>query len=153
MGQGKKYNYNYLSILNSITLKILRKQIGIESTSFKCLGYMYKCIYILLPKMTLFRVKNLTLQLPNLGQLLLFSIYNLKKSVLYVGYKDSIWHHYNRELVMRPFKLSNSRNPKPDSQFSVEIRNDSLTIGLFFYTPTQQNFYIMLPLVKKNPQD
>lgn len=29
---------------------------------------------------------------------------------------------------MRPFKLSDSRNPKPDSQFSVEIRNDSLTI-------------------------
>lgn len=56
---------------------------------------------------------------------------------------------------MRPFKLSDSRNPKPDSQFSVEIRNDSLTIELFSYTPAQQNFYIMIPLLKKkkNPQD
>lgn len=56
---------------------------------------------------------------------------------------------------MRPFKLSDSRNPKPDSQFSVEIRNDSLTIELFSYNPAQQNFYIMIPLLKKkkNPQD
>lgn len=56
---------------------------------------------------------------------------------------------------MRPFKLSDSRNPKPDSPFSVEIRNDSLTIELFSYNPAQQNFYIMIPLLKKkkNPQD
>lgn len=56
---------------------------------------------------------------------------------------------------MRPFKLSDSRNPKPDSPFSVEIRNDSLTIELFSYNPAQQNFYIKIPLLKKkkNPQD
>lgn len=69
VGQGKKSNYN-LSI-NIKHKKVLRNlQTGTERTSFTCLGYKY--IYILLPKMTLFRVKNSTLQLPNLGQLPLF---------------------------------------------------------------------------------
>lgn len=66
-----------------------------------------------------------------------------------MGYKDSIWHHYNKELVMRQFKLSNSRNPKPDSQFSVEIRNDSLTIELFFFIPGTTKLLYYASLTEK----